>query len=166
MLYSILSTITELPKNIFIDKQVKLIPLEKMYYSVNPFTTAIRKASGTLSCSAVSQQSGTAFFTCTVASGGGVLRKYEPIEILRSGVKVCEATVVSNTATEIVILPTTETAYSPENSDTIKYFADSVVDPDTNNSVIFFKADKSIFLLTDASSPTAENLIIKPFFFE
>lgn len=48
----------------------------------------------------------------------------------------------------------------------LRYMGDTVVEPETDNSKIYFKADKDIFLQTDSASPSTDNLIIKPFFFE
>lgn len=165
MLYSINATITTIPKDFFVEKMVKMIPLEKMYYSTNPYTTAIRKATSTITCTAVSAESGTAFFNCTFASGGGVLRKNEIVEVVRSGVTVGQATIVENGATSAKIM-LLSAGYTPENSDVLRYMGDTVIEPETENTCIYFKGDKDIFLQTDSASPSTDNLIIKPFFFE
>lgn len=146
-------------------QKAELIPTQKIWYSENQDTSAIRKTSGKLVKDSLENIQGSDYLF-TVSSGVSTpLRKGEQVELLATGdVVLGYGTVKQKNSTTTA---TITTGVDISLVESIRYLADSVIEPDKINSKVlieFSKKEGKLFLQCDVTAEE-NNLLVRPFFF-
>lgn len=158
------NTLTYITGELLGYQKAELIPTQKIWYSENQDTAAIRKASGKLVKSAFESIQGSNYLF-TVSSGVSTpLRKGEQVELLGSGdVVLGYGTVKEKNSTKTAIITTGVDIALVES---LRYLADSVIEPEKINAKVLVEFSKTnkLFLQCDVTEEE-NNLLIRPFFF-
>lgn len=159
------NSLTSITGELIGQQKVELIAKQKIWYSNNQDTSAIRKTSGKLVKSSLTLVDGSRYKFVVSSGVSTPLRKGEIVELLGTGDAVLGyATVKEKDSTTSAILVFGGVDISLILS--IRYLADSAIEQETSNqSALFeFTGNNKLFLECDETA-TENNLLIRPFFF-
>lgn len=146
-------------------QKAELIPTQKIWYSENQDTASIRKSSEKLVKDLMEKIQGSDYLF-TVSSGvSTALRKGEQVEMLGSGDAVLGYGTIKEKNSTTTATITTGVDITLVLA--IRYLADSVIEPEKNNSKVlidFSTKNGKLFLQCDVTAEE-NNLLIRPFFF-
>lgn len=158
------NTLTYITGELLGYQKAELIPTQKIWYSENQDTAEIRKTSEKLVKSALESIQGSDYLF-TVSSGVSTpLRKGEQVELLGSGdVVLGYGTVKEKNSTTTA---TITTGVDISLVESLRYLADSVIEPEKINAKVLVEFSKTnkLFLQCDVTAEE-NNLLIRPFFF-